>query len=258
LKIALSFVLAGAWISGATLLGEKLGSKRAGLITNLPSNILLSLIFMALTLGPDYAAATTKGVPVGMTIDTLFTFIFILVAKKGLGKAISISLIVWAITAYVFIELIPPLGMGCAIALYVLVTSLCFILAERVLRIRAVPHKDTTFSWKQIVLRALFAGTVVAGAVTIAQFAPPYMTGILATFPAVLSSTLVIFTLSQGADFARATGKILILSSSNIIIYAWIAGLTFPSLGPWIGTVLSFGASIAYVALLGKLIAKIK
>jgi hypothetical protein len=213
---------------------------------------------MALTLGPDYAAATTKGVPVGMTIDTLFTFIFILVAKKGLGKAISISLIVWAITAYVFIELIPPLGMGGAIVLYVLVTSLCFILAERVLRIRAVPHKDTTFSWKQIVLRALFAGTVVAGAVTIAQFAPPYMTGILATFPAVLSSTLVIFTLSQGTDFARATGKILILSSSNIIIYSWIAGLTFPSLGPWIGTVLSFAASIAYVALLGKLIAKIK
>lgn len=157
-----------------------------------------------------------------------------------------------------FIELIPPLGMGGAIVLYVLVTSLCFILAERVLRIRAVPHKDTTFSWKQIVLRALFAGTVVAGAVTIAQFAPPYMTGILATFPAVLSSTLVIFTLSQGTDFARATGKILILSSSNIIIYSWIAGLTFPSLGPWIGTVLSFAASIAYVALLGKLIAKIK
>ena len=258
MEIALSFVLAGVWISGATLLGEKLGSKRAGLITNLPSSILLSLIFMALTMGPEYAAATTKGTPVGMTIDTLFTFVFILMARKGLSKALTISLIVWAITAYVFIKLIPPLGIAGAIGLYVLVTALCFILAERVLHIRSVPHKETTFSWKQILLRALFAGTVVAGAVTIAQFAPPYMTGILATFPAVLSSTLVIFTLSQGADFARATGKILILSSSNIIIYAWIAGLTFPSLGPWIGTILSFATSVAYVALLGKLTAKIK
>ena len=258
MEIALSFVLAGVWISGATLLGEKLGSKRAGLITNLPSSILLSLIFMALTMGPEYAAATTKGIPVGMTIDTLFTFVFILMARKGLSKALTISLIVWAITAYVFIKLIPPLGMVGAIGLYVLVTALCFILAEGVLHIRSVPHKETTFSWKQILLRALFAGTVVAGAVTIAQFAPPYMTGILATFPAVLSSTLVIFTLSQGADFARATGKILILSSSNIIIYAWIAGLTFPSLGPWIGTILSFATSVAYVALLGKLTAKIK
>jgi len=258
LEIALSFVVAGVWISGATLLGEKLGSKRAGLITNLPSSILLSLIFMALTMGPEYAAATTKGIPVGMTIDTLFTLVFILMARKGLSKALTISLIVWAITAYVFIKLIPPLGMAGAIGLYVLVTALCFILAEGVLHIRSVPHKETTFSWKQILLRALFAGTVVAGAVTIAQFAPPYMTGILATFPAVLSSTLVIFTLSQGADFARATGKILILSSSNIIIYAWIAGLTFPSLGPWIGTILSFATSVAYVALLGKLTAKIK
>ncbi len=213
---------------------------------------------MALTMGPEYAAATTKGIPVGMTIDTLFTFVFILMARKGLSKALTISLIVWAITAYVFIKLIPPLGMAGAIGLYVLVTALCFILAEGVLHIRSVPHKETTFSWKQILLRALFAGTVVAGAVTIAQIAPPYMTGILATFPAVLSSTLVIFTLSQGADFARATGKILILSSSNIIIYAWIAGLTFPSLGPWIGTILSFATSVAYVALLGKLTAKIK
>ncbi len=139
MEIALSFVLAGVWISGATLLGEKLGSKRAGLITNLPSSILLSLIFMALTMGPEYAAATTKGIPVGMTIDTLFTFVFILMARKGLSKALTISLIVWAITAYVFIKLIPPLGMAGAIGLYVLVTALCFILAEGVLHIRSVP-----------------------------------------------------------------------------------------------------------------------
>jgi len=34
-----------------------------------------------------------------------------------------------------------------------------------------------------------------------------------------------------GADFARATGKILILSSSNIIVYAITAGATFTQHG---------------------------
>jgi len=84
-KILLSFILAGAWISGATLLGERLGSKKAGLIANLPSNIVLSLIFMALTSGPGMRR-NDRGVPVGMAIDTLFVLVFMLVVKRGSGK----------------------------------------------------------------------------------------------------------------------------------------------------------------------------
>jgi hypothetical protein len=257
-KIVLSFMLAGAWISGATFLGERLGSKKAGLIANLPSNIVLSLIFMALTSGPGYAAETTRGVPVGMAIDTLFVLVFMLVVKKGLGKALLASLGVWAAAALIFIRAIPPLGVAGAISLYLVVFVLCFSIAEWGLQVRMTEKRPSSPSWKQIAVRALFAGTVVAGAVTVAQFAPPYMTGILSTFPAVLSSTLVIFTLSQGADFARATGKILILSSSNIIVYAGVAGATFPSMGPWLGSLLAFLTSLVYISLLNLLVAKIR
>ena len=44
IKVLISFVVAGIWIAGATLLAERFGSKIGGLITNLPSNILISLI----------------------------------------------------------------------------------------------------------------------------------------------------------------------------------------------------------------------
>jgi len=219
---------------------------------------VLSLIFMALTSGPGYAAETTRGVPVGMAIDTLFVFVFMAVVKRGLGRALLASLGTWAAAAFLFIRAIPPLGTAAAILLYLAVLALCFSVAEWGLCIRMAERRPSSFSWKHIAVRALFAGTVVAGAVTVAQFAPPYMTGILSTFPAVLSSTLVIFTLGQGPDFARATGKILILSSSNIIVYAGVAGATFAGLGPWIGSLLAFLASITYVSLLSPLIARIK
>ena len=94
---------------------------------------------------------------------------------------------------------------------------------------------------------------MVAGAVAIAQVAPPYMTGVLATFPAALSSTMVIISLSQGILFAQATGKIILLSSTNIIVYAALVALSFPVLGPWLGTLLSFAGAFGFILILGKI-----
>lgn len=251
-------MLAGVWVSSFTLLAERLGSKKAGLITNLPSNIVLSLIFMALTSGPSYAAATTRGIPVGMAIDTLFLLAYILALRWSLAIALAMSFLVWAAAALAFVLLLPPLGTLSSVLFYLAVVAGCFLLADRRIAIRMVPRKPTRFSWKQVAIRGLFAGTVVAGAVTVAQFAPPYMTGIVATFPAVLSTTLVILTLGQGRDFARATGKILIVTSSNIIVYAAVVGATFVYMGPWLGSALAFCASLAYIAILSKVVAKIR
>lgn len=246
------------WVSSSTLLAERVGSKRAGLITNLPSNIVLSLIFMALTSGPSYAAQTTRGIPIGMAIDTIFLLAFLLALRWGLGAAIVLSLAVWAVSAFTFVLLLPPLGTLSSMLFYLVVLALCFLLADRVMAITMVPRKPTLFSWKQVVIRGLFAGTVVAGTVTVAQFAPPYMTGIVATFPAVLSTTLVILTLGQGPAFARATGKILIVTSSNIIVYAAVVGATFVRFGPWLGSALAFCASLAYIAVLSRAVARIR
>ena len=70
-------------------------------------------------------------------------------------------------------------------------------------------------------------------------------------------STMVILTLTQGADFARATGKVMILSSTNIIIYALGVALTYPAIGVVFGTIVSFGMAFLWVLILHPLIQKI-
>ncbi|MCX8012702.1 MAG: hypothetical protein N3A02_00230 [Rectinema sp.] len=251
-------MIAGSWIAGVTLLGERLGSKKAGLITNLPSNILVSLLFMALTAGPEYAAASTRGVPIGMAIDTVFVLVFIACVKAGLWVALVAALAVWIGAAWFIVVVLPQPGTLAAIALYATTALGCFAIAEYGMKIKPATRKPVSFSWNIVLIRAVFAGSVVAGAVSVAQIAPPFMTGVLATFPAVLTSTLVILTKSQGPEFTRATGKILILSSSNIIIYALVAGLTFVPMGPWAGTLLAFIASLIHIALLSKMLVRIK
>ncbi|HLP47688.1 MAG TPA: DUF3147 family protein, partial [Candidatus Kapabacteria bacterium] len=103
----------------------------------------------------------------------------------------------------------------------------------------------------------LFAGSVVAGTTIISSFAGTYWVGLFSTFPAVMLSSMVILTLNQGADFARATGKIMILSSTNIIIYALGVSLTYPTMGIVFGTILSFAMAFLWVMLLHPLVQKL-
>ncbi len=257
LRIALAFVVAGLWISLSTVAGERMGSRLGGLIANLPSNILVSLLFMSMTRGTSYAAQTALSIPVGMTVDTLFLLALIAVLPRGLAPALAAGLLVW-VAAAALAAFLPPLLPPWSILLYVAVCAACFAAAELGFKVRSVPKKAVPFKPSTILVRALFAGTIVAGAVAAAQFAPPYLTGIVSVFPAVLLSTMTILTRAQGRDFARATGKVLIISSSNIIVYGLAVSLLFPLIGPWWGTALSFVAAALYVALLRPLTKRIR
>lgn len=253
LRIVLSFFIAGAWIAATTMLGERLGSRMAGLIGNMPSNILISLLFMALTKGPDYAAAATAGVPMGMTIDLFFLAVFIVLLPVGLWLAMAAALAAWVAIAALVLLVLPPFSFVLSVAAYAAVTILLFALVSARLGGKKAEKKPVRFSWGMALLRALFAGSIVAGAVTVAQVAPPYMTGVLATFPAVFTSTMVILTKSQGVDFAQVTGKLLLLSSCNIIVYSTSAGILFPLVGPWLGTLFSFAVAACSIVLIGRL-----
>lgn len=257
IRIALSFIVAGSWISIATLIGERLGSRKAGLISNLPSNLLTSMLFMGLTKGPEYAAAATAGVPMGMMIACIFLAVFIFIIPRGLGIALAVSTVAWALVAVFVIMVLPPLSLLASVLVWAVVMTVLFIIVKRHLHGIKVTKKPVVFSWKILALRAFFAGSVVASAVAIAQIAPPYMTGVLSTFPAAIITTMVILSLSQGPAFAQATGKIIILTTGNIIVYSTSVGIVFPLIGPWLGTLVSFAAAVLFIYLLGKLTEKI-
>ncbi len=257
LRLLLSFMIAGAWISAASLASEALGTRLGGLVANLPSNILISLIFMSLTQGPGYAAQAAASVPLGMAVDTLFLLAFIFLLPRGLGPALAGALLSWLASAAACAFVLPPLSLGAGIAVYAAIALASFALVEVLLKVRAVEKRPGPRSKATLLVRALFAGSVVAGAVAAAQAAPAYLTGIIAPFPAVLLSTMVILTRSQGPAFARATGKILLLSSSNIVVYVLGVALLFPWIGPWWGSLGAFAMALAYIAGLLPLVRKI-
>lgn len=256
IRVALSFLTAGTWISLATLAGEKLGSRAGGLIVNLPSNIVVSFLFVALTRGVAFTADAARAIPLGMAINTLFIFIFILAVRRSLPFAVLSSLAAWFAVAAAA-SAFPIRSLPLSLVIYLLVCVGGFLLAEFGTKIRSVPKKPAPWNPRGMLIRALFAGTVVASAVLAAQIAPPYVTGILASFPAVMMSTFVILTLTQGPDFTRATGKVLMLSSSNIIVYAFGVANFYPRLGIVAGTLISFAGAVVWISLFLPLVRRI-
>ncbi len=245
-KILLAFFVAGGFITLLTLLAERFGSTIGGLVANLPSNILITMIFISLTKGNPFLQNMIPAIPIGMLIDTFFLLVFVLLLRYRISTAIAGSLLTW-LTLAILANRIPSNLLWINAAFYMIITLLVWLWVEHRVDIPVRGRSGKRYTPFQITVRALFAGTIVGSVVTIAHFVPPYLTGIVSTFPAVLFSSMVILSLNQGREFARATGKVMILSSTNTVIYAISVYYTFPLLGVAGGTLVSLIFAVLWV-----------
>jgi len=247
--LLLSVVLSGLLISFFTLLSERLGTRLGGMVSNLPSTLLVSLLFIALTKGAEFASAATDTVPLGMILSTLFLFTFLLLLPKGLWIAVAGSLLAYVTLAIGVSHFESITRLGWTIV-YGLVAITCWILAEKKLKIISAKPIERRYNLSQIIIRAAFAGSVVGSSVLIAQYGSPFWTGIFSTFPAVMLSSMVILTITAGAAFARGLGKIMLLASTNIVVYGYLVGILYPTIGIVAGTLLAFMVAAGWVILL--------
>jgi len=256
LRVALSFFVSGIWIALATLFAERLGSKIGGLITNLPSNILISFVFIAVINGISFTVNSVPGIPLGMAINTLFLCIFIICLPFGIVPSSILSLFTWFVLAIITSQTDMD-NLVLNSVMYLFLTGGTFLFLEKIVKIQSKKKSDRRYTLGQLSIRALFAGGVVASLIILAQFLPPYAVGIFSTFPAVLLSTMIILVVSQGKDFARATGKILILSSSNIVVYGIGIYWTYPEFGIILGTTFSFFMASLWVWLMHPIVRRL-
>jgi hypothetical protein len=253
LQVLLSFLVSGVWIAGSTRLAERLGSRIGGLVGNLPSKLLVSLVFIVLVQDVSFAVDAARAVPVGMLINSVFLFVFIRTVGRGLRWALPLSIMVWLGLAVAAEQLrIEHFGLG--VVLYMAVTAVTWGLLEYGQDIPERPGAPLVLSVPVLVGRGIFAGGVVGATVLLARFLSSYWTGLLATFPAVMLTTMTILTMSGGPGLARATGKVMLFASTNILIFAGMVILTYPRLGMPLGTLLAFLAAALWVTLLDRVL----
>lgn len=249
LRVVLSFFIAGGWIAFSTILAERFGSKIGGLISNLPSNILVSLIFISIVNDVNYVTNLAPAVPIGLIINTFFMVVFIITLRYNLVISVISSLLVWLILALIMTKLeFNNLSLNIILCIITIIASVLFL--EKVVKVQSQQNNRKKYSLGQLIFRTVFAGGIVATIVVISKYCNPYFTGIFSTFPAMLLSTLILLSLNQSKEFAMATGKILILSLTNIIVYVLFVSLTYPRIGIVLGTIVSYTLSALWITFL--------
>jgi uncharacterized membrane protein (GlpM family) len=244
LRVLLSFVVGGIWLTLISVVAEKVSHKLAALLGGLPSTLLIALFFIGLNEGTRYAAKATIITPIIFIIDAYFVLLLAFYSKKGYVKALIFSGACWAIIVGLVVESklkSYPVSLAIwAIGLLILVSVI-----NKVLPTQPVKLLNIKFSNQQLLVRSLFSGGVIAAAVLISHYSGPLIGGIFTAFPALYISTFTILYLARGLNFSQAFAKPLVISGTiNTVVYSVAVYFIYPRYGIYTGTIMAFLISI--------------
>ncbi len=252
IKLSLSFFVGGIWISAVTIAAERLGSRIGGVIGGFPSTALLTLLFIGITQSPDAASEATTIMPVSQGFNGIFIIVYLLLADRGLAPAIGSAVLVW-FTLVSFLLVSGFYNFGISLLGWAILIISCYLFVDKCLQINVHGKIEIHYTPRQVLMRALFGGSVIAFAVFLGKFGGPKFGGVFATFPAIFFSTLVITHITGGPDFSRAVAKVLMVSGVlNVALYATAVRFFYPWCGLVLGTLCAviLSAAITYLIFL--------
>jgi uncharacterized membrane protein (GlpM family) len=243
IQLLLTFLTGSCWIYFTVLAGLRSGSKVSGFIGGLPSTALLSFFFVGFTQSPEIASSVTTIFPIAIAISGLFLVVYASLIRRGFIPAILTSLCFWFLSSglIVFFHLNNFL---LNLLIYAAIMLIAYFIMEKCLMIRALPTYKTDHPERHLILRSVFGGVVITLTVLIAKTGGVVLGGIIAAFPAMYISILVISYKAHGIEFSRAITKPLMITGMiTVAIYATALRYLYLYSGLYLGTVISIGIS---------------
>jgi CubicO group peptidase (beta-lactamase class C family) len=219
LRLALSFLIGGLWITAASVLAERMGSKIGGVIGGLPSTVVVAFGFIGWTQGAQQLYDATTAFPLAFAVNAFYMVAFAAFSPRGLGAGIGAALTVWFLTE----ALILWLGVNnilVSMALWGVALVSAYLALERWLKVRSHERVRIRYTARQMLGRAAFAGGIVALAVLGSRVGGPIWGSVFAAFPALYTSTLILVSRSVSVSFARSLATPLMISSMvNVTVF---------------------------------------
>lgn len=213
LSLAIKVVFAATVVVSATAAAEKSGPLIAGLIIAMPLSIGPTYVMLALTTSPQFVAASALGSLGANAAVAVFAVVYVALARRvPMPLSLAPALLAWFgcgwllprwSTAALPLLAISTLALGAAVLLtrHALAGGKLLAGGKR---------------WYDLPLRALFVGLLAGTVVTVSQVIGPDWTGLLAAFPLVLTTSIILMTPRVGA---AATAAAMATAMQGIFIY---------------------------------------
>ena len=256
-KLVVTFLVGSLWLTGATILAERFGSKIGGVIAGMPSTIVIALFFIGWTQTPVAASQATVIVPLIMGIDAIFIITYASLVRRSFPLALLSSLFVWVCFSFALV-LIHFNNFSLSLIGFLGLLLFSYVVMEYVLRVKSLAGRNTPLSLSNVLMRGLVSGLIITLAVAFAKLGGPLLGGVFASFPAVFLSTMILTYFAQGRVFSVSVMKTLMLSGTiNTTVYASAVRLLYPLFGLIGGTISSFLLSLVSMYVVFLLVKKI-
>lgn len=188
LPLLVKMAVTAAFVIVATKTAERVGALVAGLIATLPIAAGPSYFFLALEHDSTFIAHAALGSFVVNNATAVMALVYVALAQRhGLAVSFGAALCVWIVLAAA-VRHVPWTAIS-AVMLSIVVFTVCISLADRFSHVRMPPVRQR---WYDVPLRAFLVGLLVATVVELSHRLGPTVTGILAVYPIVLTSLMLL------------------------------------------------------------------
>jgi|ERR1043165_780963 hypothetical protein len=202
LSLALRMAVSAAFVVIASTITERSGPAVGALVATLPVSAGPSYIFLAIDHDDAFIAqSAVASLPMNAATVVMCLVFVHLAQHRGLILSLAAGLAVWVVAAASVRAFDWTLFGG--IVFNVLALGIVLPLVQR---FRTARMPLLTRRWYDIPLRAALVATLVAVVVTLSNIVGPRVSGVIALFPAVFTSLILILTPRIGA---RATAAVL-------------------------------------------------
>jgi hypothetical protein len=242
-KLILAFAVGSTMVTVATVAAETLGSRIGGLIGGMPSAVAISLFFIGYTETPRLASEATSTIPLTMGFNGLFLVVYVGLARWGAITAMVGALFFWFALAFLVI-FIDFSNFFFSLLFFFLSLAGSYLVLERCYHLPSTEKILMRYTPLLILSRAFFSGAIIPSAVYLGRVGGPVWGGLMAPFPTVYISTLIILAKSKGVEFSRRMTKPLLVSGMiNVVAYSIAVRYFYLLFGLALGTVLALGIS---------------
>lgn len=242
LILILRMAVTAAFVLVATVTAERAGPLLGGLVATLPLAGGPVYVFLAMDHDSSFIAASAVTSLAVNAVNVIFALTYALLAQqRSLPVSLSIALIVWFVLALGAYGVAWTLAS--ALALNVVVLAGCIALARP---LRNVKMPLLYRRWYDLPLRAALAAALVGVTVTLSFRIGPAGSGVLAIFPIILISVILILHPRVGG---KPTAAVLANAVLGLVGFAFACitlHLATVPLGSAIGLSLALCASIGW------------
>jgi hypothetical protein len=242
LSLALKMAVTAGFVIAAAMVAERAGAAIGAIVATFPVAAGPAYVFVALDHDSAFIAASAIGSIAAHAATAVFSLVYIVLAQRN-GTAVSVggAVLVWFVVAFLLRSVSWTFLTVAAANLAIF--GICIALTHRY---RHVQMPMLVRKRCDIPVRALMVACLVAVVVGLSGHVGPTVTGLLAVYPIVMTSLMLIFQPRVGGP---ATAALIANTMWGLVGFSaclFTVHLAAVPLGTWAGLVLSLVVSAVW------------